>query len=121
MTAQTGNLAEFYMVYWITGRKGCGKTTLAHKIAAQIPNSVVLDGDHVRSYFPSGYTDEARYENQARITNIARILEDQGVTVIIACVSPRKSVRKELQSKFTQCIEIQLPGGELWPGTYYED
>lgn len=109
------------MVYWITGRKGCGKTTLAHKIAAQIPGSVVLDGDHVRSYFPEDYTDIGRYAHQERLTKIARILEDQDVVAIIACVSPKKEVRKSLQSNFRQCIEIQLPGGELWPGTFYED
>jgi adenylylsulfate kinase-like enzyme len=45
------------MVYWITGRKHCGKTTLAYRIAKQT-GGIVVDGDHVREYFPTGFSDE---------------------------------------------------------------
>ena len=110
------------MVYWITGRKNSGKTTLAYRLMAQIPNSIVVDGDEVRAYFPTGYTDEDRYGNQTRIAKIAAMFEKQGHTVIIACVSPKREVREELQSKyFDEWIEICMPFGELWEGTEFEE
>jgi len=109
------------MLYWITGRRHSGKTTLAKKLAAQIAKGVVLDGDEYRSYFPAGYTDGERQRNQEGLTAFAHILEDQGFVPIIACVSPDKLFREALQSEFDECIEIQLPFGELWPGTTYEE
>ena len=54
------------LVYWITGRKHSGKTTLAYKIAKQV-DGIVVDGDHVREYFPTGFSDEERYDNIMRI------------------------------------------------------
>lgn len=108
-------------VVWITGRAGSGKTTLAHKIAAQIPKGVVLDADHFRAYMDFGYTDDGRLQNQSALTAFAHMLEDMGYVPIIACVSPVKEVRKRLQGTFKDCIEIQLPFGTLWEGTKYEE
>lgn len=109
------------MVYWITGRKGSGKTTLAHKIAAQVKNGVVLDADHFRAYKDFGYTPEGRISNQEALTAFAHMLEDMGFTPVIACVSPVKEVRQSLQKTFKECIEIQLFHGTLWEGSTYEE
>ena len=109
------------MVYWITGRKNSGKTTLAHKLAAQITGAVVIDADHFRTYKDFGYTPEGRIHNQECLVAFAHMLEDMGITPIIACVSPIKEVRARLQATFKECIEIQLPFGELWEGTTYEE
>ena len=108
------------MIYWITGRKNSGKTTLAHRIAKQI-NGIIVDGDEVRKYFPTGYTDEERYDNIMRIAKIAKLMEDQGQVVIVACVSPKIKWRKEAQKMFDECIEICMPFGELWAGTEFEE
>lgn len=102
------------MVYWITGRKNSGKTTLAYRLKAQILNSVVLDGDKFRKQFPTGYSYADRKDNITRLAKIAAVFERQSLIVIIACVSPYKNLRKELQSMFKECIEICLPFGELW-------
>ncbi len=110
------------MVYWITGRRNSGKTTLAYRLKAQIPESVVVDGDEVRRYFPTGYTDDEREENQERIAKIAALLEKQGFTVIVACVSPNRELREQLQFEyFDECLEICMPFGELWEGTDFEE
>ncbi|KKN60605.1 hypothetical protein LCGC14_0530450 [marine sediment metagenome] len=108
------------MVYWITGRKNSGKTTLAYRIAKQT-NGVVVDGDEVRKYFPTGYTDEERLENIWKIAKIAKLMEDQGKVAIVACVSPRRDWRALAQEIFDECIEICMPFGELWEGTEYEE
>lgn len=108
------------MIYWITGRKNSGKTTLAYRIAKQI-NGIVIDGEEVRKYFPTGYTDGERYNHIMRITKIAKFIENQGFVVIVACVSPKRKWRKEAQRLFNECIEICMPFGELWKDTEFEE
>ena len=110
------------MVYWITGRKNSGKTTLAYRLRAQITDSVVLDGDQVRELWENiQYDKEGRKQNLELIAKIALLLEKQGHTAIIACVSPIRSERKYYQKWFKECIEICMPFGELWEGTVYEE
>ena len=108
------------MVYWITGRKHSGKTTLAYRLAKQL-NGIVIDGDEVRAVFPSDFTDEGRKQNIMTIAGIAKIFENQNRIAIVACVSPKREWRKEAQGMFNTCIEICLPFGELWKGTEYEE
>lgn len=108
------------MVYWITGRKNSGKTTLAYRIAKQT-GGIVIDGDEVRKYFPTGYTDEERLENIWKIAKIAKLMEDQGKVSVVACVSPKREWRTLAQEIFDECIEICMPFGELWEGTSFEE
>jgi bifunctional enzyme CysN/CysC len=109
------------MVYWITGRKDSGKTTLAYRLKAQIPGSIVLDGDDFREYFPTGFSYEEREDNIIRMAKVGAILEKQGHIIIVSCVSPYRDIRKKAQSFFTECIEICLPFGVLWEGSVYEE
>lgn len=122
------------MIYWITGRAGSGKTTLAKKMMADMKNAsvpafvlnqyekmVLLDGDDVRKWFPAGYSDEERHAHIMRVARFAALLEDQGFTVFIALVSPKKEWRMEARSLFQKSRLIYLPGGTLWPGTTYEE
>ena len=62
-----------------------------------------------------------RFRNQKRMAQMAQLLQKQGLTPIIACVSPNKKIRRGFQSIIGNCIEIQLPFGELWEGTQYEE
>ncbi len=108
------------MVYWITGRKNSGKTTLAYRIATQV-GGVVIDGDEVRALFPTGYSDVERFENIMRMAKIAKLFENQGLIAIVSCVSPNRNDRIKAQSIFDQCVEICMPFGELWEGTEFEE
>ena len=110
------------MIIWITGRKHSGKTTLAYKLKEQLGNCVVLDGDEIREITGNElYTDSSRIRNQRIITKFAKMLVGQGVeNIIIACVSPVKNIRESFQHELG-AIEIQLPFGELWEGTKYEE
>ena len=109
------------MVIWITGRRHSGKTTLARRLAKQL-DAEVLDGDEVRALCENAdYSDLGRELNQRTIAQRALELERQGKNVIVACISPKLALRQELQSQFKQCIEIELPFGDLWPGTDYEE
>jgi adenylylsulfate kinase-like enzyme len=108
------------VIYWITGRRHSGKTTLAYRLAAQT-NGIVIDGDEVRKIFPTGFSDDDRYNNIMLIAKIAKLFENQGRTVVVACVSPKRHWRKEAQEMFDECLEICLPFGELWEGTEFEE
>ena len=110
------------MVYWITGRANSGKTTLAKRLAKQV-DGIVIDGDEVRKIWGTTdcFRDSDRYLNILTIARIARLIEKQDKIAIVACISPKRSVRYEAQLLFDQCIEICMPFGELWEGTEYEE
>lgn len=109
------------MVIWITGRRHSGKTTLAKRLACQL-DAIVIDGDDMRAETGNtDYSDHGRELNQMQMAARALIYETQGRNVIIACVSPKKELRYKLQKRFKQCLEIELPFGDLWPGTNYEE
>ena len=113
------------MVYWITGRKDSGKTVYAYNLAHNLKkmgvSTLILDGDEVRAVVPADFTDKGRHDHIIRIAGFASIAEAQGIIVIIALVSPRKAWRQEARKLFKKSKLIYMAGGELWPGTTYEE
>ena len=105
---------------WITGRANSGKTTLAKRISNQT-GGIVIDGDEIRELFPTGFSDEERFDHIIRIAKFASLLEKQGYTVIVACISPKIEWRKEARRYFKESLEICLPFGNLWEGTEFEE
>lgn len=86
-------------VFWLFGRSGAGKTTLALRLRdglgdRKIP-TVYLDGDEMRSTLCSdlGFKPEARLENHRRIAEIARLLSDQGFNVVVSTMAPEHQQR----------------------------
>jgi adenylyl-sulfate kinase len=81
-------------VFWLFGRSGAGKTTLARRLheglrERKIP-VVCLDGDDVRSTVCAdlGFQPEARLENHRRIAEMAGLLARQGMQVVVATMAP---------------------------------
>ena len=74
---------------WITGMSGAGKSTLAKAISEQI-ECCVLDADWLRLGINSdlGFSAVDRRENVRRIAHIARIVAQNGVIPVVACISP---------------------------------
>jgi adenylylsulfate kinase-like enzyme len=56
-----------------------------------------------------------------RVAKIASIAESQGITVIIALVSPKAKWRIEARKLLKESKLIYLSGGTLWAGTEYEE
>jgi adenylylsulfate kinase len=81
-------------VFWLFGRSGAGKTTLARRLRAGLQDRnipvIYLDGDEMRSTLCSdlGFKSEARLENHRRIAEIARLLVRQGMNVVVATMAP---------------------------------
>ena len=86
-------------VFWLFGRSGAGKTTLALRLRDGLADRgipvVYLDGDDMRSTLCSdlGFKSEARLENHRRIAEIARLLADQGLNVVVSTMAPEHQQR----------------------------
>ena len=114
------------MIYWITGRKNSGKTTKAYQLALELitkkgDSIFILDGDQVREKMPTGFSDQERHDHIMRIAGFASLAEEQGHTVIIALISPKKEWRQKAREMFRESRLIYVEGGELWEGTEYEE
>jgi adenylylsulfate kinase len=113
------------MVYWITGRSSAGKTVYAHRLKKHLESVgdtiLLLDSDEVRAYFDTGFEDEDRENHIMRLAKIAAIAEQQGFTVIVAIISPKKEWRMKARKLLQESILIYMPGGFMWEGTEYEE
>lgn len=84
---------------WLTGLSGAGKSTLAyateHELHKKGKHVYVLDGDNIRHGLNSdlGFSDVDRVENIRRITEVARLMVDAGLIVIVSFISPFKNER----------------------------
>ena len=86
-------------VVWFTGLSGAGKSTLAEAVAAKLRAAgtrfELLDGDIVRTHLSKGlsFSREDRDINVARIAFVAHLLARNGVTVLVAAISPFRATR----------------------------
>jgi adenylyl-sulfate kinase len=86
-------------VFWLYGRSGAGKTTLALRLRDGLADRkipvVYLDGDEMRSTLCSdlGFKAEARLENHRRIAEIARLLAGQDLNVVVSTMAPEHQQR----------------------------
>lgn len=86
-------------VIWLYGLSGAGKSTLARYAAQRLRpegRQVLLDGDELRSGLCRGlgYTVEDRTENVRRAAELARLLSRQGCLVLVALMTPLRSMRE---------------------------
>ena len=88
---------------WLTGLSGAGKTTLAKAVERTLHSAgrpvEILDGDEVRQALGGdlGYGFDARVLNMRRIGYLAQLLSRNGVAVIVAAMSPYRTVREEIR------------------------
>ncbi|MGD9107954.1 MAG: adenylyl-sulfate kinase [Gammaproteobacteria bacterium] len=92
-------LSQKSFVIWFTGLSGSGKSTIATQLEKQLYQrgylTCWLDGDNVRHGLNSdlGFSRKDRNENIRRIMEVAKILQDTGVIVIVSCISPYREMR----------------------------
>ncbi|WP_047283664.1 adenylyl-sulfate kinase [Pseudomonas protegens] len=91
---------------WLTGLSGAGKSTLANLLELRLNelgmHTFVLDGDNVRSGLCSdlGMGAEARKENIRRMAEVARLMVDAGLLVIVSAISPFRAERDAARALF---------------------
>ena len=87
------------MCIWLTGLSGAGKSTLAnaleHRLHAAGKHTYLLDGDNVRHGLNRdlGFTAADRVENVRRMAEVARLMTDAGLIVIVSAISPFRAER----------------------------
>ena len=87
-------------VLWFTGLSGSGKSTVANLVErllfANGKHTFLLDGDNVRHGLNRdlGFTAEDRVENIRRIAEVAKLMTDAGLIVLISFISPFRSERQ---------------------------
>jgi bifunctional enzyme CysN/CysC len=86
-------------VLWFTGLSGAGKSTIANlvekKLHAQGQLTYLLDGDNVRHGLNRdlGFTDADRVENIRRVAEVAKLMSDAGLIVLVSFISPFRAER----------------------------
>ncbi|MEW6348568.1 MAG: adenylyl-sulfate kinase [Thermodesulfobacteriota bacterium] len=101
-------------VIWLTGLSGSGKSTLSSMLydtlrARGVP-AILLDGDTLRSGLNRdlGFSAADRAENIRRAAEVARILVDDGHTVLAAFITPLECLRAAARGLFTPGTFVEL-------------
>lgn len=93
---------------WFTGLSGSGKSSIANEVERQLHSlgirTYVLDGDSVRSGLCKdlGFTEEDRAENVRRVAEVARLMVDAGLVVLVCLVSPFRTDRRTARALFEE-------------------
>jgi adenylylsulfate kinase len=100
------------LTVWLTGLSGAGKTTICNAVYSALIGrgyrAEVLDGDALRKHLSRdlGFSKEDRDENIRRIGFIADLLTRNGIVVLVAAISPYRSVRDEMRRKIGRFMEV---------------
>lgn len=85
---------------WITGLPAAGKSTVADRLEQKLHaagvHTYLLDGDNVRHGLNRdlGFTEQDRVENVRRVAEVAKLMVDAGLVVIVSMISPFRSERR---------------------------
>lgn len=101
-------------VLWFTGLSGAGKSTIANLVDKRLHalgyHSFLLDGDNVRHGLNRdlGFTDEDRVENIRRVAEVAKLMADAGLIVLVSFISPFRAERRMARERFADCEFIEV-------------
>jgi bifunctional enzyme CysN/CysC len=103
-------------VVWLTGLSGAGKSTIANIVESKLHTlgvrTYLLDGDNVRHGLNRdlGFTDADRVENIRRIAEVAGLMVDAGLVVLVSFISPFRAERRLARDRVAdeEFIEVHV-------------
>ena len=104
--ARAGLKGQKPCVLWLTGLSGAGKSTIANLVEKQLlslgRHTYLLDGDNVRHGLNRdlGFTDADRVENIRRVAEVAKLMTEAGLIVMVSFISPFRAERRMARSLF---------------------
>lgn len=93
---------------WLTGLSGSGKSTIANLVEKQLfaegRHTYILDGDNVRQGLNRdlGFKESDRVENIRRVAEVAKLMVDAGLIVIVSFISPYREEREMARRLFDE-------------------
>jgi bifunctional enzyme CysN/CysC len=99
---------------WFTGLSGSGKSTIANRLEQFLHrdgrHTYLLDGDNVRHGLSRdlGFTEADRAENIRRVAEVARLMVDAGLIVLVAFISPFRAERRFARGLFAEGEFIEV-------------
>ena len=102
--------------FWFTGLSASGKSTIANLVDKRLHaagrHTYLLDGDNVRHGLNRdlGFTEADRVENIRRVAEVARLMVDAGLIVLVSFISPFRAERQFARSLFKpeQFVEVYV-------------
>ncbi|HUC32111.1 MAG TPA: sulfate adenylyltransferase subunit CysN [Ilumatobacteraceae bacterium] len=103
-------------VVWFTGLSGAGKSTIANllesRLHAEGVHTYLLDGDNVRHGLNRdlGFTEADRVENIRRVAEVANLMSDAGLVVLVSFISPFRAERRMARERMgdTPFVEVYV-------------
>jgi bifunctional enzyme CysN/CysC len=96
------------LVVWLTGLPGSGKSTIANLVEMRLHalghHCAILDGDGLRQGLNAdlGFEPGARAENVRRVGEVAKLMTEAGLIVLVALVSPFRADRDRVAALFRE-------------------
>lgn len=103
---RAGHKKQLPRCIWFTGLSGAGKSTIANSLEkclyAQGRHTYLLDGDNVRHGLNRdlGFSEEDRVENIRRVAEVAKLMVDAGLIVLVSFISPFAADRRMARGLF---------------------
>lgn len=104
--ARARRLGQRPRCVWFTGLSGAGKSTIANLVDRRLHalgrHACILDGDNVRHGLNRdlGFTDADRVENIRRVAEVAKLMTDAGLIVLVSFISPFRAEREMARRLF---------------------
>ena len=95
-------------VVWFTGLSGSGKSTVAYRVEQLLlergKGVYVLDGDNVRHGLCKdlGFSEADRVENIRRVGEVAKLMTEAGLIVLVSFISPYRAERQMVRELFAE-------------------
>lgn len=106
-------------VAWFTGLSGAGKSTLVNALSLSLTHDkvphAILDGDDLRLRLNKdlGFSEPDRVENIRRTAEVAKMMADSGLVVLVSLISPyiadRENARDIIGANRFEEIYVDTP------------